>query len=298
MDRLLHIATTVLLLAHLAAPGSAAPLEDISGIPATDVALYAADSVQIPVPPGWQTLEVPYGREVRLVLLPPGVTWTPTTPDAAWICHHIMPMSDSEQAATAELADFNQRRVRAAVGMQGTFSEPAQARLSDWPAIAQEFVVTAPPQERRGHHLSSRTPWGVVEVHFGTTAADYADRVEAYELMMQGLRVQPPRRDERPPVEHVRDAAPILGSWKAYRSRLQLSPDGQVRIMIDPINLHSIDTSPSSQILSGEYSAQDDLLYIRWSDGSLLNYRWRMHGQELLLTDHLGQPSRLKRLLD
>ena len=46
-------------------------------------------------------------------------------------------------------------------------------------------------------------------------------------------------------------------------------------------------------VLHGKFRAQDDLLLVKWSDASLLNLRWRLSGEALLLTDHDGQLSRL-----
>ena len=40
------------------------------------------------------------------------------------------------------------------------------------------------------------------------------------------------------------------------------------------------------------------LLSVKWEDGSLLEIRWRWHGERLLLTNHTGKVNPLQRLPD
>ena len=49
--------------------------------------------------------------------------------------------------------------------------------------------------------------------------------------------------------------------------------------------------------LTGTFLAQEGLLLVTWDDGSKLNYRWRLLGHDLLLTDHQGRISHLRRLI-
>ena len=49
---------------------------------------------------------------------------------------------------------------------------------------------------------------------------------------------------------------------------------------------------------SGQLRAAGDLLYVQWTDGSLLNFRWSQQGNRLLLTNHLGQISQLQRIFE
>ena len=50
--------------------------------------------------------------------------------------------------------------------------------------------------------------------------------------------------------------------------------------------------------LTGRFRARDDLILIFWDDGSKLNYQWRLHNGDFLLTDHTGQASQRQRFLD
>ena len=117
---------------------------------------------------------------------------------------------------------------------------------------------------------------------------------------MAGIRTPRPIAE----LQEVASAEPILGSWKSYRARLRLDGSGQIHLNFDRHRVQTIDRLGSQQTpkriarLAGTYQARDDLLLITWDDGSKLNYRWRIHRGELLLTDHTGQMSRLKRLLD
>ena len=50
--------------------------------------------------------------------------------------------------------------------------------------------------------------------------------------------------------------------------------------------------------LAGRFRAKNDLLHVVWDDGSKLNFRWKLSGSALLLTDHEGQISQLQRLYE
>jgi hypothetical protein len=50
--------------------------------------------------------------------------------------------------------------------------------------------------------------------------------------------------------------------------------------------------------LDGQFVAVGDLLFIAWRDGTRLNLRWYRNEDDLVLADHEGRVSRLKRLLE
>ena len=50
--------------------------------------------------------------------------------------------------------------------------------------------------------------------------------------------------------------------------------------------------------LRGTYRAAGDVIYITWVDGSRLNLRWKLSKGKLLVTDHQGQISKLKPLIE
>ena len=85
---------------------------------------------------------------------------------------------------------------------------------------------------------------------------------------------------------------------------MKLDGLGHILIKFDRPQVTPIDRIGSDQVprrvvrLTGRYRARDDLILISWDDGSKLNYRWRLHNGDLLLTDNTGQVSQLRRLAD
>ena len=98
----------------------------------------------------------------------------------------------------------------------------------------------------------------------------------------------------------VQSAQPIMGAWKALQSRLRLRRDGTVTIITDrPFTFASDgDDRVQGNEIKGNYVAHNDLIMITWDDRSKLNFRWRMHGDKLLLTDHEGKTTQLRRILE
>ena len=46
------------------------------------------------------------------------------------------------------------------------------------------------------------------------------------------------------------------------------------------------------------FEAKEDLLLVEWKDGSKLNFRWKVKDGDLLLTDHEGRISKLRRIVE
>jgi len=114
------------------------------------------------------------------------------------------------------------------------------------------------------------------------------------------MEINSPAKDQQQAIAITNDAQPIFGSWRAYRSLLQLLGEGRILITVDPSATQSLDATAGhkhQEQLIGVFKAQGDLLFVTWKDGSKLNYRWRLEQGELLMTDHQGQISQLRRVL-
>jgi hypothetical protein len=84
---------------------------------------------------------------------------------------------------------------------------------------------------------------------------------------------------------------------------MQLHGDGRVQIWPDrpgaELTAFGVASSrPASAALDGQFVAVGDLLFIAWRDGTRLNLRWYRNEDDLVLADHEGRVSRLKRLLE
>ena len=55
---------------------------------------------------------------------------------------------------------------------------------------------------------------------------------------------------------------------------------------------------PVIRRLAGRFKVADDLLMVDYIDDSRSNYRWRIEGTELMLTDHEGRVSQLARIYE
>lgn len=272
---------------------------DLGAVPeGRAVAVHAAGAVQFEFPEDWMTREVPYRRELRLFVgpqLPPA----PATPkDGLWIvCRYRQALPDDHAA----LREFALRRIRSLDGGDLDLLEaPRFAIVSDHPGLEVRFRSGSEDDQRQGLFVLVATPWGHVELCAWTSQEKWLMHESGFAMVRQSLQIRTPQEPQALPAPSVADAESILGSWKSYRGRLRLAADGRVSIVADrDFQSTSADgTQQSSQEIMGYFRAERDLLFIEWTDGSKLNYRWRQAGSRLLLTDHNGRMTQLYPLLE
>jgi hypothetical protein len=247
---------------------------------------FAGGAVALQAPQGWWTQEVPFGREVRLLLAPERPANLREMPrDAIWIAYH--PAEATQQRSEAELAEQLTMRLRTVTGEQGQYSQVSHFRFGAWPAVVIEFTLSSAVS---GRHVLVRTDWGLFEFHTSAPESLVDSRSVDWTATWNTLRLSPPptRNDAA-----ATGTSRIIATWKSYRSQMSFSSDGRVVIVPD-----SAGTNQVSSPLIGAFEARDDLVFIRWSDGSRLNLRWRLSGNELFLTDHEGKITHLKRVFD
>jgi hypothetical protein len=269
-----------------------------------DWAFFAADSFESPVPPSWQVREAAFGRDIRMVLSPARFKGNRFPNDCIWVSYTVDPVQRRKPLET-----LLTERLRA----HSTDTTSAQARpttVGGFPAILTEFS-----ERRRGvsvevGHLLVAADWCVFEIQWSFPRDLAGERRRLVQDWLREIKLTPPdakaqnaRAQELPP--HIAAASPVVGSWKAYRSRLRFYSDGRVMILMDPKSSNRVDradqlenSAEHSERLVGTFQGQSDLLYVVWDDGSKLNFRWRVDGDRLLLTDHEGQISQLRRLLE
>ena len=159
---------------------------------------------------------------------------------------------------------------------------------------------------RHGFHALLSTDWSLVELHAVSNLEPSGDDHAQFERILAGLELHAPvvaaNVNVIPPIQ---DARQIIGSWKAYRSRLRLHADGRIMIEPDrvkrssrPISVVDDVSNLKDEPIEGQFEAKDDVLFVRWDDGSRVNYRWRLASGRLLLTDNDGQISQLQRILE
>ena len=179
-----------------------------------------------------------------------------------------------------------------------------------------ETVVVAGANQI-GFYLLQKKPWGRLEVlaekQLAGVSANWSGQLRNSIKIATSIRFTQPQtqtidRTKLPP--ELSDATPILGLWKSSRSLVHLGQDGAIRIVADePFereanagdspNLHEKSKEGMARHetpLVGHFTARDDLMFTTWGDGSKLNYRWRMHMGDLLLTDSQGRTSKLFRI--
>ena len=272
-----------------------------------DLVLFAAGAVQLRPPRGWWVRELPHGREVLLVVSPSESGSQKSPPvDGVWISYHAKPKS--QQSAESELLSMINPRVRLAVGNAAVLKQPVRRQLANWPSVEIEFDRSDPARldkasPARGSHILVLTDWGVVELHVSAPPDVYDARSGEFERLLSDLSLVEPQAESSEVSAEVADARDVVGAWKAYRSRLRLSADGTIEIEGDRTRVIPPSGTQrryeyAKMSLAGRFRAEDDLLYVVWNDGSKLNFRWKLSGSDLLLTDHEGQISQLRRLYE
>ncbi len=278
-----------------------------------DVVSHAAGGVELLLPSGWQSYETPIARSVRLVVArQPAEKNHQTAGDGLWLVYHVAPAAEMFEKNTGatpaiqqELAEQMERLMALATNHFATTTRSGHLFIDGWPALRHDFELADPADIENarpfwnGFHCLVRTPWGLVEIHAVAPASIYVQREKQFQAILDSLLLGqphlPPHRADPP----YRDASPVLGSWKSYRSRLRLYNDGGVELAYDAPRDLTLDQrgkiSPPAALprLRGRYTARGDLLRITWRDGSLLNYRWKLNDGQLLLTDHTGRNSLL-----
>lgn len=250
---------------------------------------FGGGAVTIAAPADWRVYEVSAGREVRLTVTPREIESRSDDLEGLWIaCHGRLrttePPKDFEQLL--------QKRLRNAVS-NATSTEIQTAQFGPDLGYVTEYNV----EGAVGFHAIIPAPWGVCEVHARTEAPAGMPQLRK---IINSLSINDGPRQQMVTNSRIQDSAGILGAWKAYRSRLRLSGDGRIEIEPESDSVRALGEEPKkpAKVLRGEFEARDDLLFVRWDDGSFLNFRWRLDGDSLLLTDHEGRVSELRLLLE
>ncbi len=271
--------------------------------PIAEVVQHAGGTVQLQVPRGWFVHEVAVGRTIRLLLTPGSIESDRAfARDGVWISVH----ADRSSPSAEQVQRWAAGRLTETVPDAQPQGDLESLQLAGHPAWRASFRRdrASSGSATVGSHWAVQVPWGIVELQTQSPEHLLPERAPVLLELVRSLRLQPPKL---PPTtatnDQTRAAAPILGSWKATHSRLRLRPDGQIQIHPDrdarlgrPAEPQ--DPSAASVTLRGRFESRDDLLLVRWADGSLQNYRWRLAGDLLLLTDHEGHISQLRRIYE
>ena len=297
--------------------------------------LHAGGAVQLQIPADWVVREVPQGREVRLLLCPPsphdanGDVLEADT--LLWLVLRYRPeglpsLTDDQLVKTAatkldyRLGGAKVRPAQSPIWMNGA---ARWAKLEfELPTGRQTLREGAtrgePPQTVVGTYLLQQVDWGRLEVcslQWDRDAQESRARSADLQPILSSIRLIRPQPKPQRSRETVGDALHAMGLWKASRSMMRLEPNGRIAIISDePFEVEEIEDAGAQALgdtqrgddraqvpqtaaqVIGEYTAQGDVIYTVWEDGSKLNYRWKIHHGDLLLTDHRGRTAKLWRL--
>lgn len=280
---------------------------------------FARGAVQLQPGEAWRVAELPYQRSLALVLttepLPDSL---PKLREGMWLTY--MPLEfDKPQAGRSKTAANELHGRIKSLYPNAKLEAPSTGIIADSPALIQTFQLPAerrlfaapkaigsenhsePSTSRRGWHAFIAAESGQIELHVIATDNLTAEAPIAKLLATLKLGEPEPFAQEVPPA--LRSAERAIGSWKSPRALLEIAADGTICLTSDRKKAYELDRKglvdyeKPQQVLEGEFTAEDDLLRIRWQDGSLLNIRWRLQANELLLTDHHGRVRRLTRLV-
>jgi hypothetical protein len=266
---------------------------------------FAGGALDFELPRGWVVKEVPSGREIRLLAGPAPL---PTSPNnlirGCWLMYErYVPTAGPRPSLNDDL----QRSLRRLPEVGALLGRPRAITVGRQPALRQNVELIGDRGTGavlRASHVVAQTPWGLLELH-GIAPVDVADDVRGgLNLVLSSLRFHNPRQPPLATSPDVTDAQGALGHWKGQYQRLHLTPTGGIVMDMDPLVTASAAPpepphgyEPGTH-LTGRFRAEDDLIYVTWNDGSPLNFRWKVQQGDLLLLDHSGRYSRLKRLFD
>ncbi|MEQ8790018.1 MAG: hypothetical protein RIC55_27225 [Pirellulaceae bacterium] len=285
-------------------PPHATPAAHVEASDVDDRAIvrFAAGAVELRVPGDWLVVEFPVGREVRMVIAPqPLQNSEAPLRDGMWLTYHPRP---PQASAPVDLNVVLPERLRIATDSLAQPGALDALTINGRPALRQQFALAetqAAGAGHRGFHVFVDSQWGLCEVHAVAPEALHDSRSAQFERMLDSLLVLQPRPPRQDVSDDLREVAPIVGSWKSLGGRMRIHGDGRIAVLLDKPQLASGQGDGKSKrppVLVGRFAAEQDVLRVTWKDGSLLNFRWRLHGNDLLLTDHRGQVSQLQRLLE
>ena len=276
-------------------PRRNSPVRFAARVDDRDLVLFAADSFEAPVPLTWQVREVAFGRDVRMVLSPSRFEGSRLPEDCIWVSYTVDPIMRGKP-----LDELLRQRTEAHSLEVIGGAKFRQTTISGFPAMLTEVSERRARTVMETGHMLVATDWCLFELHWmfpQASAIQRRDLVQAW-LGEVTLKRPAPRHQNLPP--QIAAASAVVGSWKSFRSRLRFYDDGRVVILMDPRRSVRVDDQESGapERFVGTYHGQGDLVYVVWDDGSKLNFRWRVDGDRLLLTDHEGQVSQLRRLLE
>ena len=260
-----------------------------------DLVFFAADSFEAPVPLSWQVQKTALGRDVRLVLSPSRFEGNRLPHDCIWVSYTVDAVIRSRP-----LGALLEERARVHSALSAGELPSRATTISRFPAMLTERLE----RDREGTfevgHMLVATDWCLFEIHWTFPQSAANPRRPMIQNWLREIKLTPPAVPEHNLPPQIASALAVVGSWKSFRSRLRFYKDGRVTILMDSAGAIRVDgTKPKkAERLIGTYQGQGDLVYVVWDDGSKLNFRWRVEGDRLLLTDHEGHVSQLRRLLE
>lgn len=290
---------------------TALPVDTKVANPSTEpnVVLFARDLVRMHAPDTWFVTETAAGRDVRLVLTPQ--EFSNEMKQGLWLCCHVLegrPVLEApDQMLTQRIAEVTEQRANnLAISTRTLGNWPGWQAEFDLPVKGTANATEQAAQQYRGFHFLAPTPWALVEGH-AIYPADAPEAGEELRRLVASVQLNAPRAWPAQSTAATKDAELVYGVWKSSHGRFRIYGDGRIDLEKDQVLL--LNTPASRQEaerlrangpprLRGTYQASGDILQVTWEDGSQLNLRWKTSHGKLLLTDHLGQISKLKPLLE
>lgn len=259
-----------------------------------DWLFFARESLEAPVPLGWHVREAAFGRDVRMVLTPVKVVGSRLPKNVIWVSCSVDP-----RLRKLQLSELLKNRIDAHLA-SARVNPPKTTMLNGKPAVSSTFFEERSDGAVEGGHLLVATDWAIYEIHWAYPIELAKSQRQLVQDWLGEIEFRRPREQKQQLAPAILAAADVVGSWKAYHSRIRFFPDGRVVIIRDPIRMIRVDVATPERMekLVGSFRGHEDLLHVVWDDGSKLNFRWRVDGDRLLLTDHEGRVSQLRQLLE
>jgi hypothetical protein len=277
------------------------------------VLIHAGGAIEAEIPAGWKVFEVSARRQVYAVLTPPE-TEQPSVADPCegiWLSHIALP--PRRPWSQKSLAEELLRRLSALPGKPQVIQTNPPTMLGPWEAHSVVYACNradsegssqATEEDLLGGFMLVRTAWGLVEINAMAPRGAYQARQAIYQQWLRSVKLEAPSAP-RALSPRTAGGGELLGSWKGSRTRLRLHGDARLELLFDSAQAIAIDPAadpdrrPIIRRLIGEFQLDQDVLHVRWDDGSQANYRWAVEESgELMLTDHEGRISRLSRLYE